>query len=324
MTRRGGRDRGHVARVEPVLALRRFGGLLVRLLVALFALTLAGHAQSPSATRLLLERSDATIEIVNAGRADEGARSILSLSGCYDDADLQSNLFYAPGGGVSARIEQDGGEPALIEAPLVIVVRPPASEGSSDGDGAAGDGAAGDGAAGDTTAAEATAGDATASETVEALDVTATFGRPPCLAEREPADPPRVSLKQGRTTAVGARFFLDRGTDVATMDGPVTLQRDPEGGGDRVEADAQGLEYDLSTGRASLAGDVEVRAGERFSRADRLELDEEAGVAILYGAPAVSREGTDEVTGDRLIYDLETNDVVVEGDVQATFEIEGE
>lgn len=273
-------------------------------LAAVGGLAGSGVAQTPSATRLLLERSDATIEIVNAGRADEGARSILSLAGCLDDASLESNLFYAPGGGVSARIEQQDGEPADVAAPLIVVVRPGAAE--------------------DEAGGEADGGEADDDETLEALDVTATFGRPPCLASTEPADPARVTLEQGRTTATGARFFLDRQTDVATMDGPVTLRRTPQGEGDPVDADATALEYNLSTGRASLTGDVEVRSGGRESSADRLELDEEAGVATLYGSPAVSREGEDVVRGERLIYDLETNDVVVEGGVEATFELEGE
>lgn len=295
MTPPGRRPVPRASRSRPWLG-RSFG------VVGLAGLAWLGMAQAPSATRLLLERSDATIEIVNAGRADQGARSILSLGGCLDDATLESNLFYAPGGGVSARIEQDDGEPADVIAPLIVVVRPTDRGGDGDADD----------------------GDAGADETLEALDVTATFGRPPCLESTERADPPRVSLVQGRTSAVGARFFLDRETDVATMDGPVTLIRTPEGDGDPVDADASALEYDLSTGRASLTGDVEVRSGGRESTADRLELDEEAGVATLYGSPAVSREGEDVVRGDRLIYDLETNDVVVEGGVEATFELEGE
>lgn len=268
-------------------------------LVALLGVLLTATALAQTATRLLLERSDATILIVNAGRADEGARSILALGGCLDDSTLESNLFYAPGGGVTARIEQDEGEPAVVEAPLVVVVRP---ERSGDAD---------DDQDGDD-------------ETIEALDATATFGRPPCLETVEAADPPRVTLVQGRTTALGARFFLDRGSDVATMDGPVTLRREPQGDGDPVEADAAALAYDLEAGRSTLTGGVVVRSGGRVSEADRLELDEEAGVAILDGAPAVSRDGADEVRGARLIYDLETNDVVVEGNVEATFEIEGE
>ncbi len=290
MTRGGGRG---PARRRPARRAR----LAVAAALTALPVLLTATALAQTATRLLLERSDATITIVNAGRADEGARSILALGGCLDEPTLQSNLFYAPGGGVSARIEQDEGEPAVVEAPLVVVVRP---DRSGDEDEAADE------------------------ETLEALDATVTFGRPPCLETVEAADPPRVSLVQGRTTAVGARFFLDRGTDVASMDGPVTLRREAQGDGDPVEADAAALAYDLEAGRSILTGGVQVRSGERVSEADRLELDEEAGVAILDGAPAVSREGTDEVRGARLIYDLETNDVVVEGGVEATFEIEGE
>jgi lipopolysaccharide export system protein LptA len=289
--------------------------------LAAAALALApGSARAQTATRLLLERSDAAIEIVNEGRADEGARSILDLAGCVPGEDLRSNLFYAPTGGVTARIDNQDGEPTVVEAPLVIVLRPEADD--EDADGAAAGPA--DVAADD---AEADAADDAAprdDETLEALDATATFGRPPCLEEVTPAAEPRVGLRQGRSTATGTRFFLDRGADVADLDGPVTLVRTPEGDGPTVEATAEALRFDLDAGRSTLTGTVRVTAGERTSEADALELDEEAGVAILTGDPAVSRSGEDEVSGSRLLYDLETNDVVVEGAVSARFEIEGE
>jgi len=277
-------------------------------LTALAGLALVTAALAQSATRLVLERSDATIEIVNAGRADRGARSILDLAGCVPGEDVRTNLFYAPVEGVTTRIEdrseeaEDGeaGEPAVVEAPLVIVRRPDrdASEGAE----------------------SAPADD----ETLEALDATATFGRPPCLEQVDIADPSNVRLRQGRSDVVGARFFLDRGSDVATMDGPVALTRAPQGDGPSVQAQAETLRFDLGSGGSTLAGGVRVTAGERVSEADELELDEDAGIAILRGDPAVSRVGQDEVRGRRLIYDLETNDVVVEGGVSASFEIGGE
>jgi len=65
-----------------------------------------------------------------------------------------------------------------------------------------------------------------------------------------------------------------------------------------------------------------VTSGERVSEADRLELDEAAGVALLTGSPAVSRRGGDEVRGNALRYDLETDEVVATGAVSATFEIQ--
>lgn len=279
------------------------GLTLTALAVALLSVTSWALAQS--ATRLVLERSDATIEIVNAGRADQGARSILDLAGCVEGDDASTNLFYAPVEGVTTRIDDRGqegeaGEATIVEAPLVIVVRP--ARGSS-------------GEAGSEPRDD---------ETLEALDATATFGRPPCLEELEPASPPTVLLRQGRTSVVGARFFLDRGSDVASMDGPVALTREPQGDGPPVEAEAESLRFDLESGGSTLTGNVRVTAGDRVSEADELELDEDAGIAILRGDPAVSRVGQDEVRGLVLIYDLETNDVVVEGGVSASFEIGGD
>lgn len=273
--------------------------------LALAALAVAPLSATPwalaqSATRLVLERSAATIEIVNAGRADQGARSILDLAGCVVGEEARTNLFYAPVDGVTTRIGDDEGEPTVVEAPLVIVVRP---ERGSSGD---------------------VASEPSDDETLEALDATATFGRPPCLEEVDAAASPTVLLRQGRTSVVGARFFLDRGSDVATMDGPVSLTREPQSDGPPVEAEAETLRFDLESGGSTLAGDVRVTAGDRVSEADELELDEEAGIAVLRGDPAVSRVGQDEVRGRILIYDLETNDVVVEGGVSASFEIGGD
>ncbi len=252
-----------------------------------------------SATRLLLERADARIEVVNRGRADQGARSILDLAGCLEERPAdRSNLFYAPDEGVTTTVVQEGGEPTRITAPLTIVVRPPRH---ADEDGADGNGAPDE------------------AETIEALDATATFGRPPCLETVETAASPRVTLEQGRTTATGSRFFLDRDSDVGELDGPVSLERAAEGDGDPVGAEAERLRFDVGAGRSTLTGAVRVRSGERVSEADELELNEEEGVAILRGDPAVSRLGEDEVRGRRLAYDLETNDVVVEDGVSGRF-----
>jgi lipopolysaccharide export system protein LptA len=298
---------GRAAAREGRRAGRRLPVALLAAVLACSALP-AGAARAQTATRLLLERAASTIEIVNAGRADQGARSILDLAGCVPGEEVRSNLFYAPEGGVTARIvgEDEADEPTVVEAPLVIVRRPEAAEGDAEAAEGAGDA---HGAARDD-------------ETLEALDATATFGRPPCLEEVTPPAEPRVALRQGRSTATGTRFFLDRGSDEADLEGPVTLVRTPEGDGATVEARADALRFDLDAGRSTLTGDVRVAAGERRSEAAALELDEEAGVALLTGDPAVSRLGEDEVRGSRLIYDLETNDVVVEGAVEATFELE--
>ena len=282
-------------------------------LAAAVAALLLGAAHAQTSTRLLLERATSTIEIVNEGRSDQGARSILDLAGCVPGEDVRSNFFYAPEGGVTARIvgEDESGEPTVVEAPLVIVRRP---ETPDDGEGPSGEGPSSEGDADVETPAD--------EESLEALDAEVRFGRPPCLEQVTTPAEPRVTLRQGRSTATGSRFFLDRGTDAADLEGPVTLVRTPEGDGPTVEAQASSLRFDLDAGRSTLTGDVRVTAGDRTSEANALELDEEAGVAILTGDPAVSRLGEDEVRGSRLLYDLETNDVVVEGAVEATFEVE--
>jgi lipopolysaccharide export system protein LptA len=139
--------------------------------------------------------------------------------------------------------------------------------------------------------------------------------RPPgCLEEVDDAEARPVELRQGRTTIEGTRFFLDRGTDVADFDGPVTLTgrrptptAGPAGGDRRIHDLRRRAE------RATLIGDVVVTSGERTSTADALDLDEAAGVAILTGSPAVSRRGSDEVRGSTLRYDLETDEVVAIG-----------
>lgn len=268
----------------------------------------AGLAYAQSATRLSLDRGDTLIEIVNEGRAADGARSILDLAGCVPGEAVRSSYFYAPEGGATTRIAQPGGgTPAMVTAPLVTVLRPERAEESNDGGEQDGEGNGEQG------------GD---EETIEAMDATAGFGRPPCLENVEEAENPDVQLVQGRTTVVGGHFRLDRGSRVATMDGPVALTRAPEGDGAPVEATADGLRFDLDDERATLSGTVRVEAGSRVSEAEELELDEAAGLATLRGSPAISRDGSDEVRGARLLYDLETNDVVVEGGVEASFEFE--
>jgi lipopolysaccharide export system protein LptA len=158
-------------------------------------------------------------------------------------------------------------------------------------------------------------------ETLELFGGAATIERG-CLVEVAEGDAERVVLEQGRTTVTGSRFFLDQGTDVAEMNGPVLLERRNDAGDLALEASSSSLTFDVATERATLVGDVVVTSDERVSTAERLELDEAAGVALLTGSPAVSRRNGDEVRGATLRYDLETDDVVVTGGIQATFEID--
>ena len=253
----------------------------------------AAFALAQGLPTVTVERSDRTIVVEQRTTGAEGARTVLANRNCEEG--VLTNLFFGPVPGyVVTRFD------ATELTSQLAIVRVPQR--------AAGEAAEDDGAPED--------------ETVELLGGSATFDRPGCLEVVDPEGARPVELVQGRTTVRGARFFLDRGTDVATMDGPIVLTRRPEGDGPALEATADALEFDVSDERATLAGAVTITSGDRVSTADRLELDEEAGVALLAGSPAISRRGTDEVRGDVLRYDLETDDVVVVGNVSATFEVD--
>src|SRR5690606_2416056 len=131
-----------------------------------------------------------------------------------------------------------------------------------------------------------------------------------------------VVIEQGRTVVVGRGLLYENASGVATMSGPVALERAPEGEGDVVTATADGLAFDLETDRSTLEGNVRVTAGERVSDADTLELDEAAGPATLRGNPASSTEGENVLEGNTLLYSLDSNDVIVQGGVRGTLEID--
>jgi lipopolysaccharide export system protein LptA len=230
-------------------------------------------------------RADRTIVVAQRATGAEGARTVLANRNC--EAGVLTNVFFGPVPGyVETRFDD------TVLSSQIAVVRVP-TDGSDD------------------------------DETVELLGGHAVFDRPGCLQEVDEAEARPVELRQGRTTITGTRFFLDRGTDVADFDGPVTLTREASGadGRQRLEATAASMTFDVEQERATLIGDVVVDSGERTSTADALELDEVAGVAILTGTPAISRRGSDEVRGNTLRYDLETDEVVATGSVFATFEL---
>jgi lipopolysaccharide export system protein LptA len=268
-------------------------------------------------------RGERTIVIAQRTAGSEGARTVLANRNCEEG--VLTNVFFGP---VAGFVETSFEETVLLSQVAVVrVPRERAADAEPSADAATPD------AEGAVSADPAVATDpddapdppaAGDEETVELYGGRVTFDRPGCVAEVDADDARPVELRQGRTTVLGGRFFLDRGTDVATMDGPVTLTRAPAEGDDRppLEATADEMTFDVERERATLIGAVVVTSGERVSEADRLELDEAAGVALLTGSPAVSRRGGDEVRGNALRYDLETDEVVATGAVSATFEIQ--
>ena len=262
-----------------------------------------------------VSRGERTIVIAQRTAGADGARTVLANRNCEDG--VLTNVFFGP---VAGYVETTFEETVLLSQVAVVRVpreRPAEDPSTPDADATRTD----ETDTNDDADATASSGD---DETVELYGGRVTFDRPGCIAEVDADDARPVELRQGRTTVLAGRFFLDRGTDVATMDGPISLSRAPAEGDDRppLEATADEMTFDVERERATLIGSVVVTSGERVSEADRLELDEAAGVALLTGSPAVSRRGADEVRGNTLRYDLETDEVVATGAVSATFEVE--
>lgn len=132
----------------------------------------------------------------------------------------------------------------------------------------------------------------------------------------------QVLIEEGRTTVRGASLVYDNATGVGDMQGPITLARRAAGDFPALDASARRLSFNVDDDIQTLRGAVSVTSEGRTSEADVLELDEDAGFAILRGSPARSRNEEGEVVGEVIEYDLNSNDVVVRQGVEATFELD--
>lgn len=257
------------------------------LLAALLLATPACLVLAQTVTTFSLQRDDTELVIANLARAADGARSIGNNLNCEEGQRL--TIVYGPApGAVETRVEE-----AVLTSQLAVIRTPvDAEEGAEE-------------------------------ETLELSDATVSFNRPGCLEEVTPADSPVVTLVQGRTTVEGTRFFLDSNDDIGRMDGPVHLTRAAESDGDEpLTATASAMTFAVGEQSATLTGEVEVVSEERVTRGDSLELDEDAGTAVLTGSPARSVKGNDVLEGSTLLYYLDSDDVVVIGNVSGELEFD--
>ena len=143
-----------------------------------------------------------------------------------------------------------------------------------------------------------------------------------CPADQVRSGAEDVYILQGQTLVSGTELVYDNVSGLADLTGPVRLLRQAQSEGPEITASSESLVYDVETELSTLTGAVVVRSAERTSYADSLVLDEEAGVATLLGSPARSVLGEDEIRGNRLLYYLDTDDVIVEGAVTGTLELD--
>ena len=132
----------------------------------------------------------------------------------------------------------------------------------------------------------------------------------------------QVVVLEGRTTVNGSSLLYTNADGAGKMNGPITLERRKEGDSPALKAQSRTMDFNIDDDITTLRDNVRVDSDGRTSRADVLELDEEAGFAVLRGNPATSRDKGGEVRGQVIEYDLDSNDVVVSGGVQGSFEIE--
>ena len=253
-------------------------------LVGCLGLALAQDAPLTQ-SQLILERNDSEIRVVQNGRSADGAEFIPSNPGCEEGNSL--GLVYAPPPGFVETLVND----TRIVSTVALLRRP------------------------DDTQNE---------ETLELFDGSLELDPATLCPTNVQRTEETVTVTEGRTTTTGRTFFYDNATGIGDMDGPVNLARAEEGDSPALTARANTLAFDVDNDLTTLRGGVQVESEGRTSRARRLELDEEAGFAVLTGSPASSRDEEGEVSGEFIEYDLDSNDVVVrgEGSVRASFDID--
>jgi lipopolysaccharide export system protein LptA len=152
---------------------------------------------------------------------------------------------------------------------------------------------------------------------LEAYNGTATLvDGDECVVNVKPDPKPgTVFVTQGKTKLTGSKLAYTQETGIAVVDGPIVFER-PQSSGSVLKGTSQKITVDVDNEKTFLEGNVKLESKCRTSVADRVEYDDKANLAVLFGKPAVSKrsDGTDEIRAERLEYNLDTNDVVLEGD----------
>ncbi len=151
------------------------------------------------------------------------------------------------------------------------------------------------------------------------LDFTDSTRCPENIQESTAAD---VTVEEGRSTITGSKFSYDNATGIGNMVGPVNLERRAAGDSPALSGNSDNMEFNVDEDLTILQGNVTVESDGRVSEADTVEFDEQASLALLFGNPAKSTKDNDVVQGNIITYYLDSNDVVVDKGIQATFELE--
>lgn len=143
-----------------------------------------------------------------------------------------------------------------------------------------------------------------------------------CEIELKPDPKPNtVFVEQGKTKLSGSSLIYSQESGIGVIAGPITFAR-PQAGGNILRGSSEKITVDVDNEKTFLEGNVKLESKCRSSIADRVEYDDRENLAILYGNPAISKrlDGSDEIKADRLEYNLETNDVVLNGSISGVFD----
>jgi hypothetical protein len=137
--------------------------------------------------------------------------------------------------------------------------------------------------------------------------------------ELKPA-PRAVELQQGQSRVWGSRLDYDNESGDARLSGPIELERS----GDKpLQGSAQSMIYNVDDEILRLFGEVRLLQDGRISTAASAVVREKDRVAYLFGSrdrPVRSQNQDGFVEGTRLLYNLNTGDVVVLEGVRGEFQ----
>ncbi|MBO1435846.1 DUF5666 domain-containing protein [Meiothermus sp. CFH 77666] len=132
--------------------------------------------------------------------------------------------------------------------------------------------------------------------------------------------PRAVEVQQGRSKAWGSRLDYDNQSGDARVAGPIELER----AGDKpLQGSAQRMIYNVDDEILRLFGGIKLVQDGRTSTAESAVVREKDRVAYLYGSkdrPVRSQNKDGFVEGTRVLYNLDTSDVVVLEGVKGEFQ----
>lgn len=132
--------------------------------------------------------------------------------------------------------------------------------------------------------------------------------------------PKAVEVQQGQSKAWGSRLDYDNQSGDARVAGPIELERRGE---KPLQGSAQRMIYNVDDEILRLFGEISLLQDGRTSTADTAVVLEKDRIAYLYGSkdkPVRSQNKDGFVQGTKLLYHLDSGDVVVLEGVQGEFQ----